>query len=183
MKKPRPPQPAAPKARARRTTSAEAADAAAPPPPPTVIAADLQAWLDEAIRPLPPDPALQTRVKRALMRRIAADSTPRHLTVQAAETASWRPFGPGLTIKVLHRDGDTLSYLVRLAPGASLPAHRHPVDEECVVLEGAVKVGALTIAAGGYHLGRRDLPHDRLESPTGALIFLRGAVPEAALAL
>ena len=76
-----------------------------------------------------------------------------------------------------------MSYLLRLAPGAALPAHRHPVDEECVVLEGEVQIGTLRVGAGGFHLGRKDVLHDRLCSAGGALIFLRGAIPEADLAV
>jgi hypothetical protein len=38
------------------------------------------------------------------------------------------------------------------------------------------------VAAGGFHLGRQGVLHDRLCSQDGALIYLRGAVPEAALA-
>jgi anti-sigma factor ChrR (cupin superfamily) len=84
---------------------------------------------------------------------------------------------------VLHHDGDTLSYLLRLEAGAALPAHRHPQDEECLVLEGEMHIGELVVPTGGYHLGRKGVLHDRLTSPAGALIFLRGAVPDAALAL
>jgi quercetin dioxygenase-like cupin family protein len=147
-----------------------------------VLDADVLAWLDQAVTPEPVDPAAQARVKSRLLRRIAAESTPRHLTMTPGG-GGWQPFGPGLTMKVLHHDGDTMSYLVRLAAGASLPAHRHPVDEECVVLEGEMCIGDLVVGAGGYHLGRRGVLHDQLTSPGGALIFLRGAVPEMALAL
>lgn len=148
----------------------------------SALDADLLAWLDEAVAPEPLDAAAAARVKKRLLRRIAADSTPRHLTLPAA-VGDWRPFGPGVTMKVLHQDGDTLSYLLRLAPGAALPAHRHPMDEECVVLEGQMCIGEVVIPTGGYHLGRKGVLHDRLTSPGGALIFLRGAVPEAALVL
>jgi quercetin dioxygenase-like cupin family protein len=144
--------------------------------------ADVLAWLDEAVAPEPPDAAMQARVKRKLLRRIAAESTPQHLTVAPAG-GDWLPFGPGVTMKVLHRDEGTLSYLLRLQPGAALPPHRHPQDEECLVLEGEMHIGDVVLPAGGYHLGRRGILHDRLWSPGGALIFLRGAEPEAALAL
>jgi len=147
-----------------------------------VLEADLVAWLDQAVAPEPVDAAAKARVKQRVLRRIAADSTPRHLTVPAPQDI-WQPFGPGVAMKVLHQDGNTLSYLLRLDPGASLPAHRHPQDEECLVLEGEMHIGELVVTAGGYHLGRRGVLHDRLCSPGGALIFLRGAAPEVALAL
>lgn len=137
-------------------------------------------WLYEALEPDAPQPA-DARLKRRLLHAIAAVATPRHLTVQADDAAArWQHFGPGLQIKVLHQAEGVMSYLVRLAAGASLPPHRHPVDEECVVLEGEVRIGALRVAAGGYHRGRRGLPHDRLCSDEGALIFLRGAEPDLA---
>lgn len=151
--------------------------------PGAALDAALVAALDALREPDPgPDPDAdrgRERVRRRLLPRIAADSTERHLTLPAAG-AGWQPFGDGLTIKVLNEADGVMSYLLRLAPGAALPPHRHPVDEECVVLEGEVHIGALRIGPGGYHLGRRDVLHDRLLSPGGALIFLRGAVPEAA---
>ena len=163
-------------------TSNDSSPGAEPTGGPVVLDADVLAWLDEALAPEPADAAAQARVKQRLLRRIAAESTPRHLTVRATD-AGWQPFGAGLTMKVLHHEGETMSYLVRLLPGASLPAHRHPIDEECVVLEGEMHIGDLVVGAGGFHLGRSGVLHDRLTSPGGALIFLRGAVPEMALAL
>ncbi len=149
--------------------------------------ADLAWRITEAIaletdEPEPLDAAMQARIKRRVLRRIAADNTPRHLTHHAGEDG-WQPFGEGVRIKVLHEAGGIMSYLLRLAPGAGLPAHRHPIDEECVVLEGELHIGNLCVAAGGFHMGRKDVMHDRLVSPHGALIFLRGAIPEAALAV
>jgi ChrR Cupin-like domain len=135
-----------------------------------------------AIEPEAVDGGTRDRIKSKLLRRIAADTTERHLTEQP-QAAGWQRFGDGLSIKVLHGAGGVMSYLLRLAPGASVPAHRHPVDEECVVLEGEVQIGSLRVAAGGFHLGRKDVLHDRLCSAEGALIFLRGAVPEAGLAV
>jgi len=155
-------------------------------PPPAhepVLDETLAARLDEAnAADAPLDAAARARIKRRVLQRIAADNTPRHLTHQPGEPG-WQPFGDGVRIKVLHEADGVMSYLLRLAPGASLPAHRHPVDEECVVLEGEVQIGSLRVAAGGFHLGRKDVLHDKLESESGALIYLRGAVPEAALAL
>ena len=71
-------------------------------------------------------------------------------------------------------------YLRRLQPGATLPSHRHPQDEECVVLQGRLRVGTRTeIGPGAYHLAHAGALHATLSTDTGATIFLRGAVPEA----
>lgn len=144
------------------------------------IAALLAHAVAETAAAEPGDEVGRQRVKRRLLTRIAADQQPNHLTVQAAD-GRWKSFGDGLTIKVLHRGDAVLSYLVRLAPGAALPAHHHPIDEECIVLEGSLTIGELEVGAGGFHLARRGMLHDRIVSRDGALIFLRGAVPDATL--
>jgi len=73
-----------------------------------------------------------------------------------------------------------MSYLLRLAPGATLPAHRHRVDEECLVLEGVLRVGGrLEVGAGSYHLAHRGSLHATITTTTGATVFLRAAAPRA----
>jgi quercetin dioxygenase-like cupin family protein len=130
--------------------------------------ADGQAW--EA-----PPKAAAASLKHHLLGRVAA--TAEHLTVPV-ETGTWQPFQPGVAIKVLHEQDGVMSYLLRLAPGATLGAHRHPVDEECLVLDGRVRIGAtLELGAGSYHLARRDALHAPISSVDGATIFLRGACP------
>jgi hypothetical protein len=157
-------------------------------PPPDLGAepaldADVLARLDEGVAAAPaPEllaPEAMARIKRRLMRRIADDRMPEHRTVLPGE-AGWETMGPGLAMKRLHEAGGILSYLVRLAPGAVLSAHRHPVDEECVVLEGEMLIGEHRVGPGGWHLGRAGISHGRIRSgEAGALIFLRGATPHA----
>jgi hypothetical protein len=95
-----------------------------------------------------------------------ADTDATHLTI-AADDGDWHPFVEGVSIKVLREHQGTLSYLLRLAPGACLPPHRHPVDEECIVLEGRLRVGTrVDIGPGAYHLAHggalhRDHQHPR----------------------
>jgi len=123
-------------------------------------------------------PAQARAIRRRLMERVAdADDT--HVTIDDAE-GDWQPFMEGVTLKVLREHGGVLSYLLRLAPGAALPAHRHVQDEECIVLEGRVRVGSHTsFGAGAYHLARRGSLHPTISTETGATLFLRGDVPEA----
>lgn len=108
-----------------------------------------------------------------------ADADPSHLTIDG-DAGEWQPFLQGVTIKVLREHDGVLTYLLRLQPGAALPPHRHPQDEECVVLEGRLRVGSrLEIGPGGYHLAHGGALHATITTTTGATILLRGAVPEA----
>lgn len=117
-------------------------------------------------------------IRRRLMERVA-DSDTSHLTIGGDE-GEWQPFLDGVAIKVLHEHNGVLSYLLRLEPGATLPPHRHPQDEECIVLDGRLRVGSqVEIGAGGYHLAHGGALHATISTATGATIFLRGAVPEA----
>src|SRR6185369_13971787 len=124
------------------------------------------------------DGALLARVRTKLMQAIAAEGSQGHLTVDA-EGGHWRNFLPGIDRKVLHEHEGVMSYLLRFAPGAVLPAHHHPIDEECVVLEGTLHIGELLLGAGAFHLARRGLPHGNITSDEGAVIYLRGASPKA----
>jgi quercetin dioxygenase-like cupin family protein len=122
-------------------------------------------------------PAVASRIRRRLLERVADDDTS-HLTIGADE-GSWQPFSDGVSIKVLNEKDGILSYLLRLAPGATLPAHRHPADEECLVLEGRLRVGTrIEVGPGAYHLAHAGALHARITAPSGATIFLRGAIPE-----
>jgi len=142
-----------------------------------MLDADLMEALCSGVAAAPIDAALAQRVKHLVMQRIAALED-RHLTVPAADDR-WQPFAPGVDIKVLHEQDGVMSYLLRLAPGAVLPAHRHPMDEECVVLEGAVSIGdGLVVTAGGFHLAHGGTLHAPISSMHGAVVYLRGAAPE-----
>lgn len=123
-------------------------------------------------------PGRARAIRRRLMERVAdADAT--HLTI-AADEGEWQPFLDGVQIKVLREQAGVLSYLLRLEPGATLPPHRHPQDEECIVIEGGLRVGTNTaFGPGSYHLAHGGALHPTISTDTGATIFLRGAVPQA----
>lgn len=134
----------------------------------------------DARSPAPSDPATLAKartIRRRLMERVA-DADGSHLTI-ADDAGEWQPFLDGVEIKALREHAGVLSYLLRLMPGATLPPHRHPVDEECIVLDGRLRVGArIEIGPGGYHLAHGGALHATISTETGATIFLRGAVPE-----
>ncbi|NPC56890.1 cupin domain-containing protein [Caenimonas soli] len=124
------------------------------------------------------DAAAVQRVRARLMQRIAQDSVSHHIAIPA-DAGSWRAFLPGIERKVLHEREGVMSYLLKFAPGAVLPAHRHPIDEECVVLEGRLRIGTLELGPGGFHMVRKDVLDADTISDEGAIIYLRGASPKA----
>ena len=137
---------------------------------------------DDRIANVAVDPRQARAIRHRLLDRVA-DADDSHLTIVAADGA-WRAFGPGVEIKLLREQDDTWSYLLRLAPGATLAAHRHPADEECVVLEGRLRIGTqVEVGPGGYHLAHRGALHAPISTATGATVFLRGAKPDAGHAL
>ena len=147
---------------------------------PVVLDADLLAEFDAAhvAEAVPQDVA--ARIKLKLFQRIAAAD--KHLVAIPADADTWKPFLPGVSIKVLHRHGDMMSYLLRMAPGAVIPAHRHPYEEECVVLEGSLHIGDVRLSAGGFLLVHEGVLHDELVAEEdGATLYLRGARPHAGL--
>jgi hypothetical protein len=48
-----------------------------------------------------------------------------------------------------------------------------------MVLEGEVSIGDLIVRQGAYHLAPKGVAHDPICSESGALLFLRGAIPDA----
>ena len=124
------------------------------------------------------DDALLARVKARVMSAIG--SAPDRLHTVRAGDEGWEVIAPGVLRKMLSVRGGTQSCLMRLAPGAIVAAHDHPLDEECVVLEGTLRIGRdLVLGVGDFHLAPHGSWHELATSDTGALVYLRGAADPA----
>ena len=124
--------------------------------------------LTAAIQSVVPPPEL----KAAILERI---STPKGIVFRFADHGSFRATPvPGITYRLLSRDHERnrVTCLLRLAPGARLPAHIHPGVEECVVLEGTVIVGQTRMRVGDYQRAEADSEHVEQWTDTGALVYL-----------
>lgn len=148
------------------------------------LAEDLAHALDMRVfASLESEPALIASVRAKVLQAIAQDARPGHATVRTGESG-WQSLGNGVERKVLHRTADAMSCLLRLAPGAVVAGHTHSFDEECLVLEGTLRIGSeLVLEAGDFHLGRKGLAHEQASTETGSVVFLRGALPEPEPAL
>jgi anti-sigma factor ChrR (cupin superfamily) len=125
--------------------------------------------------PLAPEKAAGLRER--VLARVQRDSerAPRGVkTVRGAE-GEWREVLPGMFEKVLYVDLDTgtRSYLLRGGPGSRVPSHVHSGAEECLVIEGDVRIGEMSLKPGDYHVAPRGTTHPVLWSESGFVVFLR----------
>lgn len=136
------------------------------------------AALAGALDPQAPPAALQGRLRARILRRASAMAQD-HATLVTlrAEEGHWQQVAPGVELKTLYEDAGSHAFLVRLAPGAELPSHPHPVNEECLVLEGEIHLGDLHFHAGDFHVARTGSSHGRVRSPTGVTMYVRSAGP------
>ncbi len=140
---------------------------------PSVLDAALIEALASATPPLAPDARAAARMREQLFQRVHAPAQD-FLFIHSHE-GEWTRLLKGVELKLLRQDEQSRSYLLRMTPGARVPPHEHPLDEECLVLEGDVTLNGVLCRAGDYHLAQQGKPHDWLTSETGCLLFIRGA--------
>ena len=151
------------------------------------VVADLAA----VVPPLAPDP----RTREALLRRIAAEGPPRTtasplrrhlgldtppgglpgLVIRRAAEASWETTDvPGVLLRRLYVDHEKNQFtaLVRMAPGSSYPAHFHGGPEECLVLEGDLRVGDEVMRAGDYQRAEPGSRHGVQSTDGGCMLLI-----------
>jgi len=105
-------------------------------------------------------------------------SSPVSLYVTAADRP-WYQRRPGVEWKTLWEDGDRRAVLMRYAPGATIPRHRHLGDEQIYVLEGSVTDDTGTCTAGNYARRPPGCVHT-VNSREGALVLaIMSGVTEA----
>lgn len=114
-----------------------------------------------------PDARTAKRLKQRLLARVA---------LAAADDTTWGPLFPGAAYRVLHDDGRSFGWLLRMKAGTRLPEHTHDDgDEECLVLEGSVIAQGTRLAVGDYQNARRGSVHDDVWCDEDCLVYLRSA--------
>ena len=129
----------------------------------------LVSWPTDVLRP---SSSLQTR----LALRIAEESsTPPVLpTAQRWSEPAWEQVAPGIECKLLATDTERhrVSMLVRLAPGASYPGHRHADVEELHLLDGELWIDKRRLSPGDYYDAPPGSGDDIVWSETGCTCVL-----------
>jgi anti-sigma factor ChrR (cupin superfamily) len=81
---------------------------------------------------------------------------------------------PGVFFKLLFADSErkTVTTLVRLEAGARISRHRHNGFEQCLVLEGDVRSGGLSLHAGDFNCAAPGSVHQEIYTEEGALLLI-----------
>jgi len=127
-------------------------------------------WPTDVLRPTT---SLQTR----LAFRIAEETGEQPVLPPPAPQWSepeWEQVASGIECKLLATDTERhrISMLVRLAPGASYPAHTHAGIEELHLLDGELWIDERKLFPGDYNYGAPGAGDERVWSETGCTCVL-----------
>jgi anti-sigma factor ChrR (cupin superfamily) len=92
----------------------------------------------------------------------------------------WEQVAPGIECKLLATDTERhrVSMLVRLAPGASYPAHTHAGVEELHLLDGELWIDEKKLVRGDYNYGAPGAADNRVWSETGCTCVLLTSIKD-----
>jgi anti-sigma factor ChrR (cupin superfamily) len=129
----------------------------------------LAAWPTAVVRP---SPSLWDQ----LVTRISADTGDHARSLPPTQWVEpeWEDVAPGIACKILSSDAqrDCVSMLVRLAPGAEYPPHRHAATEELFLLDGELWIDDRKLYPGDYNSAAADTADKRVWSETGCTCLL-----------
>jgi quercetin dioxygenase-like cupin family protein len=127
------------------------------------------AWPTDVLRPT-------TSLRGRLARRLAEESEKQPMPPPARRWSEpeWEQVAPGIECKLLATDTERhrVSMLVRLAPGASYPAHTHAAVEELHLLDGELWIDERKLFPGDYNYGAPGADDERIWSETGCTCVL-----------
>jgi anti-sigma factor ChrR (cupin superfamily) len=93
------------------------------------------------------------------------------MVVVRSEDTAWKPSSlPGVEVRTLRGDQ---TVMLRMRPGAQIPAHSHTSNEQCLVLEGTVMdADGVTARAGDFVFMPAGSRHKPLHTDTGCVLLI-----------
>ena len=141
------------------------------------IPSSSQQALDGSEQGRPPDALRPSGVLwERLAQRIAAEQGQESVASapDGPPEPEWEEVAPGISCKLLatDREKDRVSMLVRLAPGAAYPPHRHAGVEELYLLDDELLIDDMTLYPGDYNRAEPGTGDQRVWSETGCTCVL-----------
>ena len=126
-------------------------------------------WPTDVLRP-------SASLWERLAQRIAAETgnAPVMSAPRRPAEPEWEEAAPGISCKLLATDTEKgrVSMLVRLAPGAAYPPHRHAGVEELYLLHGELVIDDKKLYPGDYNRAEAGTADQRIWSETGCTCVL-----------
>lgn len=96
-------------------------------------------------------------------------------SIAGALGGPWEPLAPGVARRVFMRapDGEPLAFLLRVDAGARVDAHPHALREECVVIQGDLRIAGVDLGPGDFHVAEAGTRHASMVSRGGVLAYIR----------
>lgn len=135
-------------------------------------------WPTDVLRP---SMSLWERVAQRIAR--ATGKPPVAPSSQVRTKPEWEEPAPGISCQLLATDKEKerVSMLVRLAPGAEYPPHRHAGREELHLLHGELMIDAKKLYPGDYIRAEADTVDHRVWTETGCTCVLITSVGDVVL--
>lgn len=143
----------------------------------------LQDELMSGLRPLMPAAARAAALRAKVMANIKGavqDDSELSLAIAALRELSpvaaerWEQRWLGIELCMLRETDGSRSYLMRMQPGSTLPAHRHSQDEVSMMVEGEAWVGDSLMGPGDFQFMPAGVDHSAIRSPQGCVAFIHG---------
>ena len=96
------------------------------------------------------------------------------------DDAGWDDFCAGVRIRELNNGGERRSVLVRMRAGASVGAHGHGLEEECMMVAGEAFIGDTLLRSGEYQWAPQGSRHGAVATDVGAVFFVSGSLDPTA---
>jgi quercetin dioxygenase-like cupin family protein len=101
---------------------------------------------------------------------------PEAAVTQAAASADWADFAPGIKRRLLWQQGGQAAMLYHALPGAAVPHHGHGHDEECLMLAGDFFLDDVLLRELDYQIAPAGSEHRSTNTDTGLVVFAHGDV-------
>jgi anti-sigma factor ChrR (cupin superfamily) len=131
--------------------------------------ADLDDLVAEAIVPVAPPAFIRERLLAAIA------GIPQNSQTVRADEGRWVTLPKcGVQLKKLSHDKSrgTVTLLMLLPAGSSVPAHGHHGPEDSYVVEGSCRIGGIALAKGDFHHVEAGEQHGTVVSDEGCTLLL-----------